>query len=149
MGQVMQGLKILIIEDVEEVVHEYLKELSDLSPYARILAATCFSEALAILRDHPDISVIAVDGCFPAEPGGNPDPPDGQPCAGELFVRTVLEMEYKGIILACSSAPDMNDRMIALVSGDPQRSVPRAELGGKGHSLLAAVRRHACPTPAP
>jgi hypothetical protein len=128
--------KILLIEDEIVLYEAYKTALADV-PDLEILTASTLLDALDILEANPDVVLIAVDGCFPRAEGESPYPEPGRACSGEKFI---VNARYRGPILACSSEPSLNDRMIRAGA---------TQVGGKGRALCDAIRAilAALPTP--
>lgn len=101
--------KILIIEDETLLVEAYRTALADAG--LEILTASTLLEALEVFEAHPDVALIAVDGCFPRDAGESPYPEPGRACSGEKFIAIA---RYRGPILACSSEASLNARMVAV-----------------------------------
>lgn len=120
------GHKILIIEDETVVLEAYRRVLEDEG--LTVLTATTLLEALDLVEAHPDIALVAVDGCFPRAEGESPYPEPGRPCSGEKFI---VNARFKGPIIACSSEESFNRRM---------RSAGATHVSVKGRALCALIR---------
>lgn len=102
--------RILIVEDAEYLLEAYRAALEH-DGACDVVGATTLLEAIAAVEADPAFEAIAVDGCFPHDAGDEPNPEPGRACNGEKFILW-LRRHYAGPIIACSSEPKFNDRMI-------------------------------------
>lgn len=119
--------KILIVEDAEIVLKAYQDELADTG--LEILTAVTLLQALDVYEANLDVELIAVDGLFPHDVGGDPVPEQGRVCAGVKFIANA---RFHGTIVACSSEESLNTRM--LEAGATHASV-------KGRPLCHLIRK--------
>jgi|GEM_PF-3036044 len=106
--------RILIVEDEPLVLEAYRAKLC--RPGALdIVTAETLEDAIEAVEGKPPYDAIAVDGCFPHHAGGDPYPERGRACNGEKFVLWLRggRVGYRGPILACSSMPELNEKMVA------------------------------------
>lgn len=100
--------KILIIEDEETLLQGYQAYLAS-SPVEVLTAATLL-DALEVFEANRDVVLIAVDGLFPHSVGESAVPEEGMPCSGVKFI---VNVDFTGPIIACSSEDSLNERMRA------------------------------------
>ena len=131
--------KILIVEDETTLLEAYRAALADSG--IEIVGAATVIEAMRVVENDGPFDAIAVDGCFPYDVGGEPYPERGRACNGEKLVGWLRgrRVGYAGPILACSSMPELNDKMVqcGATSGP-----------GKGRALCDAIKALFPPTPA-
>lgn len=118
--------KILIVEDATLVVEAYLALLA--GEDLEILTAATLLGALDLIRAHPDVALVVLDGLFPRADGESPYPDQGMPCSGEKFLAGA---RYRGPVIACSSEPSLNERLLRCGA---TRAVQ------KGRDVVAAIR---------
>lgn len=117
--------KILIIEDAETVLQGYQAYLAS-SP-VEVLTAVTLLDALEVYEANRDVVLIAVDGLFPRAAGESDVPEPGMRTSGEKFI---LNVDFKGPIIACSSEDVVNERM---------RSAGATHTSQKGKPLLRLI----------
>ena len=108
--------RILIVEDEPYVLEAYRAKLGRDGAF-EVVTAECFEEVDLLIEEgkEPAFDAIAVDGCFPHAKGGDPYPAPGRACNGEKLVLWLRggRVGYRGPILACSSMPELNAKMVA------------------------------------
>ena len=121
--------KILIVEDETFVLEAYRARLGAAFD---VSAAETLDDACRLIEEGGVFEAIVVDGCFPHHAGADPFPERGRACNGEKFVLWLRgsRVGYAGPILACSSLPEFNDKMVA---AGATRAV------AKGHGVLEAL----------
>lgn len=103
----MPTRKIMIVEDERLLLQAYREALKDLG--VEILTASTLLEALELFEANRDVALIALDGCFPRAEGESPYPDAGMKSSGEKFV---LNIDYAGPVIACSSDALISRRMV-------------------------------------
>ena len=107
--------RILIVEDEPFVLEAYRAKLGRDGAFD-VVTAECFEDVDALIEEGKGAAfdAIAVDGCFPHAKGGDPYPAPGRACNGEKLVLWLRggRVGYKGPILACSSMPELNQKMV-------------------------------------
>lgn len=119
--------KILIVEDEAPLLIGYREALADTG--LEVLTASTLLDALDVFDANPDVELIALDALFPRAEGESPIPEHGRVCSGEKFIANA---RYRGTIIACSSEPSLNRRLVA--AGAKHSS-------GKGLELCALIRK--------
>lgn len=108
--------RILIVEDETFVLEAYRAKLCRGDAFEVVTAQT-FEEVDRLIEEGKGAAfdAIVVDGCFPYEAGGDPYPERGRACNGEKLVLWLRggRVGYQGPILACSSMPELNEKMVA------------------------------------
>ncbi len=107
--------RILIVEDEPYVLEAYRAKLGRGGAFD-VVTAECFEDVDGLIEEGKDVAfdAIAVDGCFPYAKGGDPYPERGRVCNGVKLVRWLRgpRVRYAGPILACSSMPELNQKMV-------------------------------------
>ena len=121
--------KILIVEDETFVLEAYRARLGAAFD---VSTAETLDEACRLVEEGAVFEAIVVDGCFPHHPGADPFPERGRACNGEKLILWLRggRVGYAGPIFACSSLPELNDRM---VDAGATRAV------AKGHGVVDAL----------
>lgn len=116
--------KILIVEDAEMVLEAYHAYLDD---HLQVLTASTLLDALEVFEANTDVELIAVDGLFPRAAGESDMPEPGMRCSGERFI---LNIDFQGPIIGCSSEDSINQRM---------RAAGATHASEKGRALLRLI----------
>ncbi len=105
--------KILIVEDEKLVLEAYRAKLRHDGDFDVVTAET-LEDAVEAVESQGPFEAIAVDGCFPHHAGADPFPEPGRACNGVKLVLWLRggRVGYAGPIFACSSMPDLNDKMV-------------------------------------
>lgn len=132
--------KILIVEDEKLVLEAYRAKLCHDGAFD-VATAETLDDAIDAVEKGGPFDAIAVDGCFPYEAGGDPFPEPGRVCNGVKLVLWLRggRVRYAGPILACSSMPELNAKMV-------EAGATRAVV--KGYGLCDALAELFPPTSA-
>ena len=107
--------RILIVEDESYLLEAYRAKLGRDGAFD-IVTAECLEEVDSLIEEGKGATfdAIVVDGCFPHAKGGDPYPAPGRACNGEKLVLWLRgpRVRYAGPILACSSMPELNQKMV-------------------------------------
>lgn len=125
--------KILIVEDEKNLLEAYQAKLGHDGAFD-VVTAECFDDVDGLIEEGKGAAfdAIAVDGCFPYSKGGDPFPAPGRACNGEKLVLWLRgpRVRYAGPIIACSSLPEFNEKMVA--AGATRAAV-------KGYGVIDAI----------
>ncbi len=97
----MSGLpKVLVVEDHSAWQSYFVREFAG---WATLLQARTVEEARRLFSEHPDVRIVALDGCLRRVPGNKPD---------TLPLIDELRLTFGGTVIAMSSDGKFRHMMV-------------------------------------